>query len=122
MFVRLVVGHDGQHHKELAGLFENLERLSADGDLSAEEAARFEELCDWFARHLRVPPFGSAAWPEDCVCWFKSGAQDVVARMWDLAAILSDHDRPVRLLRAARPGRIVYEDEHQVVVEEWRRL
>ena len=122
MYIRLVVGHDGQHHKELTGLFLNLEWLQDDGDLSADEAARFDELCAWFKRHLRVPPFARATWPEDCVCWFKSSAQDVVARMWDLAAILADHDQPVRLLRAARPGRIVYEDEHQVVVEERRRL
>jgi hypothetical protein len=96
--------------------------MQLDGELTREESERFDRQCDWFQDHLRVPPFRTADWPDDCVTWFKASAQDVVSRMWDLAAILAEHDEPVRLLRSARPGRIVWEDEHQVVVEERRRL
>jgi hypothetical protein len=33
-----------------------------------------------------------------------------------------EHEVEVRLLRSSNPGRVVYEDDVQVVVEEWNRL
>jgi len=41
--------------------------------------------------------------------------------MWDLVAILREHGAPVRILRSQTPGKILYEDEYQVVVLEWKR-
>jgi len=40
----------------------------------------------------------------------------------DLVALLEEHGVPVRMLRSSNPGRVVYEDEYQIVVEEWNRL
>jgi hypothetical protein len=42
--------------------------------------------------------------------------------MWEIAALLEDHDVPVRFLRSSNPGRVLYEDSHQLVVAEWNRL
>ena len=42
--------------------------------------------------------------------------------MWDTVAIIENHDVPVRLLKSRNPGKVLYEDEHQLVVEEWRHL
>jgi hypothetical protein len=52
------------------------------------------------------------------VTWFKDDAGDAISRMWDLVAILRESGVPVRLLRSTNPGRIAYEDDFQVVVEE----
>jgi hypothetical protein len=42
--------------------------------------------------------------------------------MWEIASLLKDHGVPVRLLRSSNPGRILYQDSYQIVVEEWKEL
>ncbi len=37
-------------------------------------------------------------------------------------ALLREHGVEVRLLHSANPGRVVYDDRVQVVVDEWNRL
>lgn len=122
MFIRFVVGSDGQHHKELTGIFTEARLLRERGALSAEEEIRLEELYDWFNDHVPVPPFATERFPRDAVSWFKDDAGEPVSRMWDIVALLRAHGVVVRLLRSPQPGRIVYEDGVQVVVAEWNRL
>ena len=72
--------------------------------------------------HLACPPFEekleAGEWTcRDAVCWFRPRAKEPLSRLWDIVAILREHGVPVRLITAARPGTIVYEDEDQVVAE-----
>ena len=122
MFVRFVVGSDGEHHRELTGIVTEARLLRDAGRLSSEEAAQLEESYNWLNDHLPVPPFATRGWPRDVVGWFRDDAHDVIARMWDLVALLEEHGCPVRLLRSKNPGRVLYQDDFQVVVEEWKRL
>lgn len=122
MFVRFVVGADGEHHRELTGIVTEARLLRDDGLLSAEEDARLDDSYDWFNANIPVPPFSSSTWPPEVVAWFKHDAREAIGRMWDLVAILEDHGRQVRLLSSRNPGRVLYEDDFQVVVEEWNRL
>lgn len=39
--------------------------------------------------------------------------------MWEIVTLLKECGVPVRLLRSANPGKVVYEDDYQIVVEEW---
>jgi hypothetical protein len=122
MFIRFVVGSDGEHHQELTGIITEARLLRDAGELSADESARLEALYDWFDAHLAVPPFSTSRWPRDAVAWLRDDAHESVRRMWDLVALLDDHGVHVRLLRSSNPGRVLYEDEDQVVVQEWDRL
>lgn len=67
---------------------------------------------DWFNAHLRVPCLESNC--RRAVFWFRTDAQDVVARAWDLVAILREFGVAVELRRTDAPGKIVYRDEHQI--------
>jgi hypothetical protein len=122
VFIRFVVGADGQHHRELTGIITEARLLHDRGELSTEESAGLEALYDWFNEHIAVPPFTSKGWPRDAVAWFKDDAHEPVRRMWEIAALLEDHDVQVRFLRSSSPGRVLYEDAHQVVVAEWTHL
>jgi hypothetical protein len=122
VFVRFVVGSDGQHHKELTGVFAEARLLRERGVLTAEEDVRLEAAYHWFHEHVPVPPFSSGRLPKDAVAWFKHDAREPVARMWDIVALLREHGAEVRLLRSANPGRVVYEDHLQVIVVEWSRI
>ena len=122
VFVRFVVGSDGQYHKELTGIFTEARVLRERGDLTAEEDARLEELYEWFEEQVPVPPFSTGRFPRDAVAWFKDDAGKPVTKMWDIVALLREHGVEVRLLRSANPGRVVYDDRVQVLVEEWNLL
>jgi hypothetical protein len=122
MFIRFVVGADHQHHRELNGIITEARLLRDRDGLSGEETARLESLFDWFNDHLPVPPFSTSAWPQDVVAWFKDDAGEAISRMWNLVALLEDHGVQVRLLRSKSPGRVHYEDDYQILVEEWKRL
>ena len=76
----------------------------------------------WFNANLSVPPFKSSKWPRDAVTWFKEDAEQPIKKMWEIASLLKEHGIPVRMLRSANPGKILYEDPCQVVVEEWKNL
>jgi hypothetical protein len=44
-----------------------------------------------------------------------------MGRIWEIIALLKEHDIPVRLVYARYPGKIVYSDRFQVVAEMPRR-
>ena len=90
--------------------------------LTEEEDSRLEALYEWFADHVPVPPFSSGRLPRDAVAWFRADAVEPIAKMWDIVALLREHGVDVRLLRSANPGRVVYDDRMQVLVEEWNVL
>jgi hypothetical protein len=121
-FIRFVAGSDSQHHHELTGIITEARYLRDDAELTSEEAARLEELYKWVEDHLPVPPFSTSRWPSDVVAWFKDDAREPVRRMWDIVALLEGHGVHVRLLKSRNPGRVVYEDDFQIVVSEWNRL
>lgn len=122
MFIRFVVGSDGEHHRELTGIIAEARLLRDRSGLAAEESARLDALYGWFNEHVAVPAFSTRGWPRDAVAWFKDDAHEPVRRMWEIAALLEDHDVPVRFLRSSNPGRVLYEDSHQLVVAEWNRI
>ena len=63
MFVRFVVGSDGQHHKELTGVLTEARLLRDRGDLTAEEDARLGDVYAWFNDNVPVPPFSTGRFP-----------------------------------------------------------
>lgn len=122
VFVRFVVGSDGDHHRSLNGIVTEARFLRDEGRLSESERSRLEESYQWLNDHVPVPPFSTEQWPRDVVSWFKGDAIEPISRMWDLVAILRDHDVATRMLRSPNPGKVFYEDVLQVVVEEWKHL
>lgn len=121
MFIRFVVGHDGEDHRQLTGVFKEARMLRDDGLLSVAETALLEETYAWFNQHVPVPPFRSSNWPRDSVAWFKDDAA-CHGQIWHLVGLLREHGLNVRLLRSRNPGKMLYEDDYQVVVHEWKHL
>ena len=122
MFIRFVVGADDENHRSLNGIISETRHLRDDNRLYPYEEQWLDEIYDWFNTHLPTPPFSSAKYSRDAVAWFKTESESFITRMWDLVAILKNHDVPVRLLRSPNPGKVVYEDDYQVLVVEWRQI
>jgi hypothetical protein len=121
-FLRFVVGGDDENHRALTGLITEARLLRDRGYLSKHEEEFLEEVYVWFNSNLPCPPFSSAGWSRDAVTWFKDSANESIRKMRELAVLLEGHGKFVRTLQSKNPGKVLYEDEHQVVVEEWRRL
>lgn len=121
MFVRFVVGADAENAAWLTGIITEARLLRDRGQLYSHESERLEAAFDWFNEHLPCPPFhakvSSGQWTRDAVAWFRSDAKGPVGRMWDIVAILREHGVAVRMITTGRPGKIVYEDDYQVVAE-----
>jgi len=122
MFIRFVVGGDAEHHRSLTGIITEARLLRDNGGLNQDQISWLEEVYKWFNATLPAPPFSSGSWPRDAVCWFRDDVGEAIKKMWEIASLLKEHGVPVRMLRSANPGKILYQDPYQIVVEEWKRI
>ncbi|AXK35121.1 hypothetical protein DVA86_23205 [Streptomyces armeniacus] len=103
------------------GVFGLINTLAREGKLSAEQESFRRANNTWFnaaytdpstvdptVYDQRVNP-GAAA-------WFKASATHLVERVPGYLEILAAHGVECRTVRSADPGRVVYEDDVQVVV------
>lgn len=121
MFVRFVCGTEDENVFWLTGVITIAEELRAKGELYRYEADWLEEIYAWLNTHLPCPPFQrklrSGKWSNDAVSWFRDDAKEAMKRIWDVVALLREHGVAVRLVTTDKPGKIVYEDEFQIVAE-----
>jgi hypothetical protein len=121
MFIRFVVGTDSDNAAWLTGVITEARVLRDMEELYDHESELLENAFDWFNRYLPCPPFEknlrAGTWSRDAVAWFRAEAGGPIRRIWDIVAILREHGVPVRMITTERPGKIVYEDEYQVVAE-----
>src|SRR5215204_6314528 len=122
MYIRFVVGTDSEHHRSLIGVISEAQLLIDRGELELYEIDILEELFDWLNENLPCPPFETSEWPVDVVSWFKPYAGEAITKVWEIVAILRQHDIPIRVLKSKMPGRSYYEDEFQIVVLEKKRI
>jgi hypothetical protein len=125
MYLRFVEGADSQDARWLTGVITAACVLRDEGRLVPYQVDVVDATYEWLNQHVPCPPFQrnrkSGKWTDDAVAWFLPDATEAIQRMWDLVAVLQDHDIPVRVLRTASPGMIVYRDEYQVVAETPKR-
>jgi hypothetical protein len=122
-FVRFVVASiDEDSHREL-GVFQAADSLLEKHDLPVHDAELISEILGWFNVNLEKPRRFTASKPphyrkqSKAISWFKSSARSHIDMLRNLNAILEIHGATVRMIKTARPGYIVYEDEFQVVAE-----
>ncbi len=121
LYIRFVVGGEGEHHRRLTGLITEARLLRDRGELAHYEEEWLAEVYEWFNKNLSCPPFSTRRW-SSAVSWFKDSAEDSIQKMRELSVLLEGHGLQVRMLRSENPGLILYEDAYQVVVSEWKKL
>jgi hypothetical protein len=125
MYLRFVEGSDSEDGRWMTGVVTATRLLRDEGRLDVYQIEVVDSTYEWLNEHLPCPPFSSklrsGVWSSDAVAWFRPDAKSAITRMWDLVAVLEDHDVPVRILRTRAPGKIVYRDEYQIVAETPKR-
>ena len=122
MYIRFVVGKDGENHRLLNGVITEARILRDNYGLENYQIEQLEELYEWLNENLPVPPFSTNNWSRNSISWFKDRAGEPIKKIWEIVALLKDCDVPVRMIRSIKPGRILYEDDFQIVVEEMKKL
>lgn len=120
MFIRFVSGEIDEDSLVSAGLFTAASDLLDDQVLPEYEYLPLRELMDWFNEHLKDPfeyRLRTPSRARRAICWFKPTAREHLSRAWAMAAILERNDVFIRTIKVERAGRILYEDEAQVLAE-----
>lgn len=123
-YLRFVVGRIHENTGVRNGLFNDAYALCRGHDLSSADRAALDALLDWFSDHLSVPERfnrstskGSYRRSGRGISWLKPSATEHISRMREISRILQEYGHFVTMIKSARPGYIVYEDEHQIVAE-----
>jgi hypothetical protein len=104
-----------------AGVFGLVNGLAREGLLTAEEERLRRTGNDWYDASFTNPSdvdptvYDSELNP-GAAAWFKPTARELIERVDGYLRILLAHGVGCELVRSADPGRIIYEDDHQVVV------
>ena len=84
--------------------------------MADEDADLFREIDAWIAEELPYPP--QCMNREKVVCFFKTeNAAEMLRRIKPALWLLDRYEVPYFMVLTDRPGKIVYEDKYQVVVE-----
>ncbi len=122
MYIRFVVGKDSEDHRQLTGVITEARFLSERGELDDYQVAWLEETYQWLNENLPCPPFSTNEKLKDGACWFKSSAGEPIKKLWEIVTLLKDNDVPVRVLKSKMPGKCLYEDDFQIIVQERKKL
>jgi hypothetical protein len=118
MYVRFVTSRTDEDSGVSQGLFQAAYRLRDAQELAEHEGIWFDEVVGWFEKHLPSPdPWQlgrSGCARRRVVFWFRATAAEHVRRMQHLVVMLRHHGIASRMLRSRAPGRVLYQDEHQV--------
>lgn len=122
MYIRFVVGSDDEDHRRFTGVISESRMLRERGELQEYEIERLEETIAWLNDNLPCPPFSTDDRLQKGACRFKPNANEAIAKIWEIVSLLKEHDIPIRVLRSNMPGKCLYSDEFQIVVEERKKL
>ncbi|MBW1598709.1 hypothetical protein [Streptomyces sp. JJ38] len=105
----------------LPGIFFAVNGLAREGRLTAEQEEFRRTTNAWYDAAYTTPTdvdptvYDPAVNP-GAVAWFKPTARHLLDRIGGYLDILDAHGVPYVRLESADPGRVVYEDEDQIVV------
>ncbi|MDO6591351.1 hypothetical protein DS901_00880 [Loktanella sp. D2R18] len=81
-------------------------------------------LLGWFYHNLQTPDRFNRSTSKGNyrrnamgLSWFKPDAKDMIAKAFELVALLEENGHRIEIIKSHRIGYIVFEDQHQVVAE-----
>ncbi|MBT5185289.1 MAG: hypothetical protein HOH19_08005 [Kordiimonadaceae bacterium] len=116
-YLRFVIYAIDENSLVEQGIFAAMGMLEENNVLYPYEEKLQKELSKWFGKNLVVPgvirnKYGSVT--PKAISWFKDSAQKHISKMRSYAQILENHEYRVKQIKTDRPGKIIYEDDHQI--------
>jgi hypothetical protein len=101
------------------GVFATAYALLRSSGLGDSERKELRALLDWFKANLSIPSrLAVSQHPratESAISWMRASADAHMRKLRRLVVLVSASGIAVEELRTARPGYVVYQDDHQVV-------
>lgn len=120
-YIRFVIGRKDEDSNVEQGIFQAASRALEWHSIAGSDAEELDELLEWFGKNLEEPTSFGRGRLRLGICWFKTGASEHIARIWEVVRILERNGIYVNKIRTDRPGYVVYEDEWQLVAESFRK-
>jgi hypothetical protein len=118
VYIRFVTETIDKYSCRRQGVFQAAGELVDINELPAHDLEQLLDNRNWFNRHLARPDRFSRSRRTNAapkaICWFKNMATEHIRRVRWICRILDEHGAPTEMITSARPGYIVFEDEHQV--------
>ena len=118
-FIRFVTDRRHAPYGHRTGIFQIAYPLKRTTTLIEPERSELRTLLDWFNDNLPTPdrlaPSRRPHGAETAVSWIRASANQHLAQLRRMAAIVGNAGVAIHELRTTRPGYVVYEDVHQVV-------
>jgi hypothetical protein len=118
MCLRFVVTARERGCPHRQGVFVSAYDLLCGETLSPAEYGRLRAILDWFKANLPMPDRSKL--DPGAIFWFKPGGRRSIRFIWDLVDFLKEHGFHVELIKSRRPGRVCFEDDHQVAATPFR--
>jgi len=115
MYIRFVAGNEKEKLNTLHGPFTEARILRDNDKLYEYEVEVINDIFSWYNKNLPCPPFESSKWPNNAITWFKVEAQVFITKLYEIKTILKEHDVQIQTIKTEYPGKILYEDEYQIV-------
>ncbi len=115
MYIRFVTGSETEKLNNLHGPFTEARLLRDNNTLYGYEVVTINSIFEWYNTNLPCPPFENTKWPKNAVSWFKISAQEFISKLYEVSAILNEHDIRIQTIKTQYPGKILYEDKYQIV-------
>ena len=120
-YVRFAVFYKDEDSHVGQGVFQAMARALEWNSITGLDAEELREIGRWFSENLEKPASFGRDNRRLAICWFKTGAQEHIARILEMVRILERNGVLVRKIKTDKPGYVVYEDEWQLVAEPFRK-
>jgi hypothetical protein len=120
-YIRFVVGRKDENSHVEQGIFQAVALAIERQDITGSAADELSELRAWFSENLERPTSFGRDRLRRGICWFKTGANEHISRIWEMVRVLERNGIYVKKIKTDRPGYVVYEDDWQLVAEPFRK-
>jgi hypothetical protein len=120
-YVRFVIGRKDEESHVEQGIFQAAALALEWQNITGSDADELNELREWFSENLEKPSFFGRDKLRLGICWFKTGSNEHISRIWKMVRVLERNGVYVKKIRTDEPGYVIYEDEWQLVAEPFRK-
>ena len=118
IYIRFACFHLVESQRQRLGLFQTLQAARDCNFAPSWALSQIADINGWFDANLAVPKqFSRDRHGQPGLSWFKTIATEHIKQMHQLKLALEACGIHVEVLTAHNPGRVVWQDEHQIVAE-----
>jgi hypothetical protein len=118
MYIRFACFHLMASQRQRLGLFQALDAARDCSFAPSWALSQIGHIYGWFNENLSVPAeFSRDRLGQPGLSWFKPVATEHIRKMHQLKLALEACGVHVDILTTRNPGRVIWQDEHQLVAE-----